>query len=280
MPHRTAVFTPLEQPGMKETETIKTERASMTAPSDSRPNISAYQDYFTPTSRSSLEDNRSVYSNSDGLPDRVPTSNILSRMAKTKVSWVENQKPSEHLPHRRSPILCKGRPLGGSSLTPYMENQLLTDRGTKGYRGGKKFDLLPISKYLAQFRDELKVRKEKRLPLVRISSYHTVCGCVDSLGFWNCSNEVPDDVKQTATFFTTKDVFKPFHSRLLPTRGESLYVEPVQDKFKACTVNEVKLPRLHSSGNETFVTESSGRFKGSQGRLDTERNVAFPVIVS
>lgn len=281
MPQSSAKYNPLEQLGIRETEMVKSDHAPTTTASDARPNVSVYRDYVTPTSTCAVEDTRSVHSNSDqGLPDRVSRTNILSRMAKTKASWVENQKIPEHLPQRRSPILCKGRPLGSSSLTPFMENKLSADRRTKGVRDGKKFDLLPISKYLAQHRDERKARNEKRLPLVRISSYHTVCGCVDGLGFWDCSEEEePNDVKQTATFFTTKDVFKPFHSRLLPTRGEALYVEPVQTPLNAYTANDVKLPRLHSSGNETFVTESSGRFRAKHGRFDAKRSIAFPVIV-
>ena len=280
MPHSSAKCTPLEYPGTRETEGVKTEHALMTASSGTRPCVSAFRDYVTSSSTCAVEDTRSVYSNSEGSPERIPTTNILSRMAKTKASWVENQKLSEQFPQRRSPILCKGRPLGSNSLTPYMENKLCTDRGTKGVRDGKKFDLLPISKYLSQYRDERNLRKEKRLPLVRISSYHTVCGCVDGLGFWDCSIEEPHEVKQTVTFFTTKDVFKPFHARSLPTRGEALYVEPAQDKLNAYTANDIKLPRLYSNESETFVTETGARFKTRHGRLERKRNFAFPVIVS
>lgn len=280
MTHNSTKCTPLDYPGIRETEGAKTEHAPITTPSDTRPIVSAYRDYVTPSSTCAVEDTRSVHSNSEGSPDRVPTTNILSRMAKTKASWVENQKLPEQFPQRRSPILCKGRPLGSTWQTPYIENKLCMDRGTKGVRDEKKFDLLPISKYLSQYRDERKLRKEKRLPLVRISSYHTVCGCVDGLGFWDCSVEEPNEVKQTATFFTTKDVFKPFHARSLPTRGEALYVESTQDKLDPFIVNDIKLPRLYSNESENFVTETGTRFKTQHGRLDRKRNFAFPVIVS
>ena len=255
----------------------------MAAASDTRQNFSAYRDYMTATSACAVDDTRSIHSNSEGSPERVSRTNILSRMAKTKASWVENQKlPGEDVPQRKSPILCKGRPLGTSLLTPYMENKLSTDRGTKGVRDGKKFDLLPISKYLAQYRDERNLRKGKKLPLVRISSYHTVCGCLDGLGSWDCSDEEQQESRQTATFFTTKDVFKPFHARLLPTRGEVLYAEPVHGRLSSGILDNVKLPRLHvgSSGNGTFVTEPNRRHRTSQSRFDTKRNVSFPVLVS
>ena len=254
----------------------------MTAASDTRQNVSAYRDYMTTTNACAGDDTRSIHSNSEGSPERVSRTNILSRMAKTKASWVENQKLPEDLPQRKSPILCKGSPLGSSLLTSYMENKLSTDRGTKGVRDGKKFDLLPISKYLAQYREERKFRKEKKLPLVRISSYHTVCGCLDGLGSWDCSDEEQQDSKQIATFFTTKDVFKPFHARLLPTKGEVLYVEPAQSKLNSSIFENVKLPRLHgSSGNNTFVTEPNRRYKTtSQSKFVPRREVSFPVIVS
>ena len=255
----------------------------MTAASDTRQNFSAYRDYMTATSACAVDDTRSIHSNSEGSPERFSRTNILSRMAKTKASWVENQKLSgEDVPQRKSPILCKGRPLGTSLLTPYMENKLSPDRGTKGVRDGKKFDLLPISKYLAQYRDERNLRKGKKLPLVRISSYHTVCGCLDGLGSWDCSDEEQQESRQTATFFTTKDVFKPFHARLLPTRGEVLYAEPVHGRLSSGILDNVKLPRLHvgSSGNGTFVTEPNRRHRTSQSRFDTKRNVSFPVLAS
>ena len=282
MPHSSAKYTQQEQFGIRDTEMVRSDHGPMIVPSDTRPNGSVYRDYVTPTSTCTVEDTRSVHSNSDGSPNRVPRANILSRMAKTKASWVENQKIPEHFPQRRSPILCKGRPLGNFSLTPFMENKLSTDRATKGFRDGKKFDLLPISKYLAQYRDERKIQKERQLPLVRISSYYTFCGCMDGLGFWDCSEEEPNNEQKAATFFTTKDVFKPFHARVLPTRGEALFVEPSRDNLDAYTKNcEVKLPRLRSTGgNETFVTETNGRFKTRHGKLDSKRSVYFPVIVS
>ena len=253
----------------------------MTAVSDTHQNITAYRDYVTSSNTCAVDDTRSVQSNSEGSPDRVSRTNILSRMAKTKASWVENQKLPENLPDRKSPILCRGRPLGSSLLTPYMENKLLTDRGTKGFRDGKKFDLLPISKYLTQYRDKRKCRNENKLPLVRISSYYTMCGCLDGFGTWDCSHEGEQEGKQTATFFTTKDVFKPFHARLSPTKGEVLYVEPVQGKLNTGFVDDVRLPRLQGRiGNETFFTETNGHYRESQSRFKTRRNVSFPVIVS
>ena len=247
MAQSSAKGTPQEHPGMREAEMPGTEHAPMTAPSDTRPNVNTYRNYVTPSSTCAVEDTRSIHSNSDGSHDRMPRTNILSRMAKTKASWVENQKLPGDLPQRRSPILCKGRPLGSTSLTPFMENKLSTDKGTKGVRDGKKFDLLPISKYLAQYREDRKLRTEKRLPLVRISSYHAVCGFVDGLGIWDYSEDEPNQAKQTATFFTTKDVFKPYHARLLPTRGESLYIEPLQEKLNSYSANDIKLPRLYST---------------------------------
>ena len=253
----------------------------MTVVSDTLQNISTYCDYVTSSNACAVDDTRSVQSNPEGSPDRVSPTNILSRMAKTKASWVENQKLPENLPERKSPILCKGRPLGSSLLTPYMENKLLTDRGTKGVRDGKKFDLLPISKYLTQYRDERKFRNENKLPLVRISSYYTMCGCLDSVGSWNCSDEGEQEDKQTATFFTTKDVFRPFHARLSPTKGEVLYVEPVKGKLNTGFIDDVRLPRLQGrSGNETFFTETNRHYRASQSRFKTRRNVSFPVIVS
>lgn len=283
LPHSPPKCIPLEQPGTRETEAPKMDLHNpMTAASDTRQNVSAYRDYMTTTNACAGDDTRSIHSNSEGSPERVSRTNILSRMAKTKASWVENQKLPEDLPQRKSPILCKGSPLGSSLLTSYMENKLSTDRGTKGVRDGKKFDLLPISKYLAQYREERKFRKEKKLPLVRISSYHTVCGCLDGLGSWDCSDEEQQDSKQIATFFTTKDVFKPFHARLLPTKGEVLYVEPAQSKLNSSIFENVKLPRLHgSSGNNTFVTEPNRRYKTtSQSKFVPRREVSFPVIVS
>lgn len=253
----------------------------MTAVSDTRQNISAYRDYVSSSNTCPVDDTRSVQSNSEDSPDRVLRTNILSRMAKTKASWVENQKFPEHLPERKSPILCKGRPLGSSLLTPYMENKLLTDRGTKGVRDGKKFDLLPISKYLTQYRNERKFRNEKKLPLVRISSYYTICGCLDGFGSTDCSDEGEQEDKQTVTFFTTKDVFKPFHARVSPTKGEVLYIEPVQAKLNTGFIDDVRLPRLQGrSGNEIFFTETKGHYRASQSRYKTRRNVSFPVIVS
>lgn len=282
MPQTCSKSATLEQLGIRETDIFKSEHAPTSVSSDTRPEVSLCQDYVTSTSTCAVEDTRSVHSNSDGSPDKSPRTNILSRMAKTKASWVENQKVPEYLTQRRSPILCKGSPLGSSLLTPFMESNLSTDKATKGFRDGKKFDLLPISKYLAQYRDERKIHKEKRLPLVRISSYHTYCGCMDSLEFWDCAEGQPNSAKQMATFFTTKDVFKPYHARLLPTRGEALFVEPSQDKLNAyITTREIKLPRLHrTGGNETFFTETSGRLKTRNGGLDSKRNVYFPVIVS
>lgn len=271
--------TPQEHPGFKEAEMPETEHAPMTAPSDTRPKVNTYRDYVTPSSTCTVEDTRSIHSNSDGSHDRMPRTNILSRMAKTKASWVENQKLPGDLPQRRSPILCKGRLLGSTSLTPFMENKLSTDKGTKGVRDGKMFDLLPISKYLAQYREERKLRTEKRLPLVRISSYHAVCGCVDGLGIWDYSEEEPNQAKQTATFFTTKDVFKPLHARMLPTRGESLYIEPLHEKLNSYSASHIKLPRLYSTGKETFVTETSTRMKTRISTFARKRSVAFPVIV-
>ena len=256
----------------------------MTAVSDTRQNINAcrnYVMYVTSSNTCAVDDTRSVQSNSEDSPDRVLRTNILSRMAKTKASWVEKQKLSENLPKRKSPILCKGRPLGSSLLTPYMENKLLMDRGTKGVRDGKKFDLLPISKYLTQYRDERKFRIENKLPLVRISSYYSMCGCLDGFGSRDCPHEVEQTDKQTATFFTTKDVFKPFHARLSPTKGELLYVEPVQGKLNTGFIDDVRLPRLQGrSGNETFFTETNRHYRESQSRFKTRRNVFFPVIVS
>ena len=253
----------------------------MTAVNDTRQNVSAYRDHVTSSNTSAVDDTRSVHSNSEGSPDRVPRTNILSRMAKTKASWVESQKLPENPSERKSPILCKGRPLGSSLLTPYMENKLLTDRGTKGVRDGKKFDLLPISKYLTHYRTERKFRNEKKLPLVRISSYHTRCDCLDGFESWDCSEEGEQEGKQMATFFTTKDVFKPFHARLSPTKGEVLYAEPVQGKFNTGFIDDVRLPRLHdSSGNEPFFTEPNRHHRARQSRFKTGRNVSFPVIVN
>jgi len=282
VPHSPPKCIPVEQLGTKEGEASKMDCSTpMTAVSDTRQNVSAYRDYVTSSNTCAVDDTRSVHSNSEGSPDRVSWTNILSRMAKTKASWVENQKPPENLPERKSPILCKGRPLGSSLLTPYMENKLLTDRGTKGVRYGKKFDLLPISKYLTQYRHESKFRNEKKLPLVRISSYHTMCGCLDGFGSWDCSDGEEQDDKQTATFFTTKDVFRPFHSRLSPTKGEALYVEPVQGKLNTGFIDDIRLPRLQdSSGNETFFTEPNRHYRVSQSRFKTRRNVSFPVIVN
>lgn len=277
MPHSPTKNRPIEQSLTKETDAPKTDYyASMTAPSDSRQNVNNYHDYITPTSTCALDDTRSVHSISEASPDRVSRTNILSRMAKTKASWVENQKIHESLPHRKSPILCKGSPVGGLPLTPFMEKTLSTDRATKGVRDGKKFDLLPISKYLAHYRDQRKFRKEKKLPLVRISSYHTLCGCLDGLGSWDCpQQEYQEEKRQTATFFTTKDVFKPFHSRLLPTRGEVLYVEPAQTKLNSYLTDHVRLPSLQGkSRNDTFVTEFTER-----SRFKAKRNTTFPVIV-
>ncbi|XP_022799628.1 uncharacterized protein LOC111337554 [Stylophora pistillata] len=281
VPHSPSKCRPIEHTLAKETEASKMDYyASMTAPSDYRQTANNYRDYVTPTSACALDDTRSVLSNSEASLDRVPRTNILSRMAKTKASWVENQKIHESLPHRKSPILCKGSPVGGLPQTPYTEKTLSTDRATKGVRDGKKFDLLPISKYLAHYRDERNFRMEK-LPLVRISSYHTLCGCLDGLGSWDCpQQEYEKEKRQTATFFTTKDVFKPFHSRLLPTRGEVLYVEPAQTKLNSYFTDHVKLPSLQgNSRNDTFVTEFTERSKASYSRFKLKGNTTFPVIV-
>lgn len=248
----------------------------MTASGAIRQNANLYPDYTTSSSACVVEDTRSVHSSSDGFSDRLLATNILSRMAKTKASWVENQKPLENWPQlqRKSSILCKGKPFGQASLTPYMEIKLFSDRRTKGVRDGKKFDLLPISKYLAQSREEEKSHRDQCLPLVYISSYHAMYGGDGEKEFRKQKNEHREKI----TFFTTKDIFKPLHARSEPTRGEALYVAPSQGKLN--TKYYVKLPRMNKSLNNAFDTEISKPSKTSQSRFCYKANVAFPVIVN
>lgn len=247
----------------------------MTASGVSRQNANLYPDYTTSSSACVVEDTRSVHSSSDGFSDRLLATNILSRMAKTKASWVENQRPLENWPHlqRKSPILCKGKPFGHASLTPFMENKLFSDRRTKGVRDGKKFDLLPISKYLTQCREEEKSHRDQCLPLVLISSYDAMCGGEGEKELRKQKNEHREKI----TFFTTKDIFKPLHARSEPTRGETLYIAPSQRKFS--TKYHVKLPRMNKSLNNAFDTGIKKPSKTSHSRFYYKENVAFPVIV-
>lgn len=246
----------------------------MTASGVSRQNANLYPDYTTSSSACVVEDTRSLHSSSDGFSDRLLATNILSRMAKTKASWVENQRPLENWPHlqRRSPILCKGKPFGHASLTPFMENKLFSDRRTKGVRDGKKFDLLPISKYLTQCREEEKSHRDQCLPLVLISSYDAMCGGEGEKELRKQKNEHREKI----TFFTTKDIFKPLHARSEPTRGETLYIPPSQRKLN--TKYHVKLPRMNKSLNNAFDTGIKKPSKTSHSRFYYKENVAFPVI--
>lgn len=252
----------------------KLENVPMTEPGVARPNANLHPDYAT--CACVVEDTRSVHSSSDGFSDKMLATNILSRMAKTKASWVENQKSPENSPNlqRKSPILCKGKPFGHASLTPYMlENKLFSDRRTKGVRDGKKLDLLPISKYLARGREEEKWHRNQSVPLVLISSYHAVYGG-DEKEF----REQNHEQKEKMTFFTTKDLFKPLHARSLPTRGEALYIAPSQGKLN--TKYDVKLPRINKSLNNAFDTEMNKPSKTRHSRFHYKANVALPVIVN
>ncbi|XP_068711754.1 uncharacterized protein [Montipora foliosa] len=282
--------TGLQHVGTRGIEAVRTEQVPTTALSDARPIAFLHRDYVASSSPCAVEDTRSLHSNSDSCSERMLSTNILSRMAKTKASWVENQKHPgpENSPERKSPILCKGKPLGHASLTPYMKKKLSSDRGTKGVRDGKRIDLLPISKYLAQYRDEKRsLYKDTRLPLVRISSYHAMCCCEDDTGYSDCSNKEKHELKQIITFFATKDVFKPFRARSLPTRGETLYMEPLQDKLKAKTEYDIKLPTLSGSVNystngvnNAFVTEISKHSKMRRSRFGKNATLAFPLIAN
>ena len=225
----------------------------------------------------SCDDTSSLHSHSDNAPDKTTMTSILSQMASTKTSWVENQKLVQDLPTRTSPMLCKGTPLGNPSLTPHTANKMVPDKGMKYVRDGRKFDLLPISKYLAHYQQKRQLMMKTTSPLVRISSYHPIRNCACTEGEKHCNNhphKEPSDMKQT-TFFSTIGIFKSFRERLLPTKGELLYVEPMNKSISMCNMYKVKLPKLQKNQNSTFVTQTSSRL---QTRFDTR--FAFPAIAS
>ena len=157
----------------------------------------------------------------------TPRSNILSHMAKSKTSWVENQECA--IPQRRTPLLCSGKNVKAVS-TPFERSQNSHDRAPKGFREGKRFDLLPISKRLAQNHRELKPGKQKRFPLIRISSYQTFF----EEGSLSSERETRSQKTKTrATFFTQKDVFKPVGAREKPTVGQRLFVADKKKHVKS-----------------------------------------------
>lgn len=165
----------------------------------------------------SCNDNAPQYS-----PGMTPRTNILSHMAKSKASWVEDTLQNRiETAHRMSPILIKGRN-PNTFETPYEKNQRTKDTSTKGVRDGRRFDLLPISKYLAQSKREGYVYQETRLPLVRISSVQKF------QAFYNTRQCYPTSQRRQRlpnTFFAQKDMFKPRELRSQPTRGEAAFVD-------------------------------------------------------
>jgi hypothetical protein len=161
---------------------------------------------------------------SPGITSRT---NILSHMAKQKTSWVENTLQNcVEKSQRRSPILIKGKN-PNSFETPYEKSRRSKDTNTKGVRNGKRFDLLPISKYLSQFQRQINVTKkqEKRLPLVRISSVHRMPSLPSQHSQQCYSPSSYARYQRGMTFFAERDQFKPQEVRSLPTRGEATFVD-------------------------------------------------------
>lgn len=156
-------------------------------------------------------------------PISTPRTNILSHMAKNKISWVESTLQNRVLTAQRaSPIHVKGR--NPNTETPYEKNQRNKDISTKGVRDGRRFDLLPISKYLAQSRRVGFGSNQERLPLVRISSVQRI-PVFQNYQRYYFYGHVNQRQKTPQTFFAQKDLFKPRESRSQPTRGEAAFVE-------------------------------------------------------
>ena len=244
-----------------------------------------YSTQITPCSACAEDDVRSIRSHCETAPGATTRSNILSQMAKTKTSWVEDQNSKlDSFTSRKSPILCKGKPLGSSSCTPYQENQLFSDNSTKGIRDGRRFDLLPISKNCSQSLKERRFYKEKRVPLVRICSYQKMCFQMP------CTSLRHDEISRSscsATFFTKKDVFKPFQARAEPTIGEKLFVQDSSSvgKFPTCFPSHAQLSNRSSSAKFKLpnLRREQDRAVHSQGNSSGFRavyrtRVAFPVI--
>lgn len=189
----------------------------------------------------------------DRSPAATPRTNILSHMAKHKTSWVENTLQNRAVTAQRSsPILVKGKN-PNTFETPYEKSQKAKDFSTKGVRDGKRFDLLPISKYLQSKREGFGSSQE-RLPLVRISS-------VQRVPIFNTQSRYYSNMKKSrrlpTTFFAQKDMFKPRESRSQPTRGESAFVE----------IRE-QLPSLYKKQYNAPVVKM-GRDQKSFGMRDT-----------
>lgn len=196
----------------------------------------------------------------------TPRSSILSRMAKSKTSWVENQE--RNIPQRRSPIYCRGKS-AKTDFTPFERKQFITDRAPKGFREGRKFDLLPISKHIAQNQQENIPETGKKLPLIRISSYQTLfVGSCN--GACVCEREVITQTKRKtrATFFTKKDVFKPNGSREKPTVGQKHFIN-TEENSKQSIKSFIGLPVVQRK--VCTVPKTSLRYDN--------RGVSFPVLV-
>ena len=241
-------------------------------PGDVLRHLGAYRSqmtsYMTPISTyvdDDVQSERSYIENVTGFsPGVTSRTNILSHMAKHKTSWVENAiRNRVQTAQRKSPILVKGTN-PNSFETPYEKSRRSKDTSTKGIRNGKRYDLLPISKYLAQFQKQMNMAKneEKRLPLVRISSVHRMPAI--SSPYNHCFSPCfYPRYNRAKTFFTERDQFKPREARSLPTRGEATFVE----------IRE-QLPRLYKKQYNAPVV-LMGR---EQKLLLSREKVTLPVV--
>lgn len=213
-----------------------------------------------------VQSERSYGENVTGYsPGATSRTNILSHMAKHKTSWVENALQNRvQTPQRESPILVKGTN-PNSFETPYEKSQRSKDTCTKGVRNGKRYDLLPISKYLAQFQKQTNMarKEEKRLPLVRISSVHRMPFIPSSSQQQFRSHFFYPRYHRGKTFFTERDQFKPREARSLPTRGEATFVE----------IRE-QLPRLYRKQYNAPVVMMGKEQKA----ITSGEKVALPVV--
>lgn len=166
-------------------------------------------------------------------------------MAKNKTSFFENQEQS--LPQRKTPLLCNGK---NTKLASHTAPQHNSDRAARGFWEGKKFDLLPISKQLAQNQRENKTRTVNKLPLIRISSYQPELVQQVNHATYHCGrkNKVQNVIKTRATFFTKKDVFRPAGSRAKPTIGQQLFIDNTNEQTKySRNYKSIRLPLVYKN---------------------------------
>ncbi|XP_031565551.1 uncharacterized protein LOC116300767, partial [Actinia tenebrosa] len=199
-------------------------------------------------------------------PGVTSRTNILSHMAKHKTSWVENSIQNRvQTAQRTSPILVKGTN-PNSFETPYEKSQRSKDTSTKGVRNGKRYDLLPICKYLAHFQNQIKManKEEKRLPLVRISSVQRMPSLPSPSEHQSRLPGFYPRFYRGKTFFTERHQFKPREARSLPTRGEAAFIE----------IRE-QLPRLYRKQYNAPVVVMGREQKAI---TSSREKVALPVV--